>query len=368
MLARFLNSLTDPDTGAGSMLGHNDGSTLWRLASLDPQDMRPTLQAAGRRFLGRAFYPAGPWDEAALWLGIAAGRAKAARREQVAEESFPEAGVHLVHSGSLRACLRAARFRARPAHSDQLQVEVWANGEPLVLDPGTFHYQGHPPLDDEFRMAAAHNGPVLDSLEPMTPAGKFLWLDWSRAWLGQTTAAAGGRVRVVSARHDGYRRQGVDLRRTLVLLGPQEWVVIDDAFGEGEQSLRAAWLLPFAAGKLGKGSFRATAGARAVIVRPSGGSILGIYRGGERIAGKGMSRPSPAWGWRAPAYGQIVPATTVVCQVSGRLPLRLVTYFALGKAGRASVILGENSLKSSPVQGAVIAEREYDLSSPDAVA
>jgi hypothetical protein len=354
-LTTFLARLTDPRTGAVSRFGNDDGSTLWRLASLEGADPRASVQAAATVFLGRPIYPQGPWDETSLWLGLSprGGLRRASTGETAS--GFLRAGMFVMESKSARACLRCVRFDARPAHSDQLQLELWAEGRPVVLDPGTLRYQGQSPLDEEFRMARAHNGPVLPGREPMSADGRFLWLNWSAGiLLGRRSVGRGG-VELVIAAQDGYRRRGIELRRTVVRIGSSEWYVVDEAFGRGAETLRAAWTIPDLPGRLSKSGFR----GRGLSVDCPLGSAVAVYRRGKRDAGRRPQEPSPAWGWYAPTYGTLAPAATIVCEISGRLPLRLVTRFRLPGAGASTLHWSEPAMNLCPIRAVTVGRRTY---------
>ena len=55
------------------------------------------------------------------------------------------------------AYFRAARFEGRPAHADQLHLDLWHRGENLALDPGVYHYNADPPWTNPLDATAYHN-------------------------------------------------------------------------------------------------------------------------------------------------------------------------------------------------------------------
>ena len=134
-------------------MGHNDGALLFAFGS-PFGDYRPTLQACARVFFGRPFFAPGPWDELGAWL-----RAQPLPESLIGVE-FP---VSYLDRTALRleradgwASLRAVAFRRdRPAQSDQLHVSIWAQGKPIVLDPGTYRYNGAAGFENRLKLASS---------------------------------------------------------------------------------------------------------------------------------------------------------------------------------------------------------------------
>ena len=88
------------------------------------------------------------------------------------------------------------------AHSDVLSFVLWADGRPLVVDPGSFAYNG--PERAMFRGVASHNTVQVDGVDQCE-----LWGDFRAAYMPRIVRLDIGRrgeTVVVRARHDGYRR------------------------------------------------------------------------------------------------------------------------------------------------------------------
>jgi len=175
--AAWLAVRLDPLSGACPNLGSNDGANILPLAPGDIADYRPVAQASCLAFRGRAFLPAGAWDELALWLGLSLPGGAAVLMEAPAEPTI------LSDRQQARASLRAVRFSSRPSHADQLHVDIWQDGRPLTLDPGSFRYSARAPWANALAGTLVHNTLTIDGRDQMTRAGKFLWLDWAQARL-----------------------------------------------------------------------------------------------------------------------------------------------------------------------------------------
>jgi hypothetical protein len=77
---------------------------------------------------------------------------------------FPLFGLYLFRSAGLYLCIRCGPFNhdntGAHAHLDQLSLELWLDGKPLIQDPGSAFYTSFPIARDAYRGAAAHFVPV----------------------------------------------------------------------------------------------------------------------------------------------------------------------------------------------------------------
>jgi len=88
------------------------------------------------------------------------------------------------------------------AHADVLSVVLWADGRPVLVDPGSFAYTG--PLRRAFRSTRAHNTVEVDGRDQCE-----LWGDFRVAYPPNVRAAPlrrHGNDVLAAGSHDGYRR------------------------------------------------------------------------------------------------------------------------------------------------------------------
>ena len=111
------------------------------------------------------------------------------------------------------------------AHADVLSFVFWADGRPLVVDPGSYAYTG--PWRNEFRGTAAHNTVEVDGSDQCE-----LWTDFRVAFpprvrIGPLRTDRG--VAAATACHDGYRRlpDPLEHHRAFVWLPGSGVVVVD---------------------------------------------------------------------------------------------------------------------------------------------
>ncbi len=222
--AEWLRQRVDPLTGKTANFGNNDGANLFPCG--DYSDFRPTVQAAGFAFTPRAVLEPGAWDELSERLGL-----RIATRNVSPEIGGQSPSVSKVHHDSSGAIIRneqswvgmrAGHLSHRPGQADQLHVDLWWQGQPVTIDAGTFRYTAAAPWDNGLASSFIHNSVTIDDREPMTRAGRFLWLDWDQAEISTCipTQMAGER--------SGYRKLGVRHRRSVQWIEKGLWKVSDD--------------------------------------------------------------------------------------------------------------------------------------------
>ena len=363
--SRWLLNLHDPHSGRLPNLGPNDGALLLPLSTTPFDDFRPVLQSASAAFLDRLPFPPGPWDESRLWLGLPqhVGQAFSLSTSSAdpvqAGKPAPDAGPasdagrgrglesasslpptpHLLRSpdGLSWAYLRLAHFTSRPGHADQLHLDLWSCGLNLALDAGTYLYNAPPPWDNPLAGTAVHNTLTVDGLDQMTPAGRFLFLDWAQARLLSYDD------RSLTAEHDGYRRLGLLHRRTLSISENNVWRIDDSLLplaGPPPSPHTAClhWLLPdwgyslvsdqVPENESGSFSLLLESPHGQVGIRLSGGSSqLQLTRAGELLYGAGPLKPT--WGWSSPTYGVKIPALSLRLSQIGLPSMTFTTLFTL---------------------------------------
>lgn len=300
-------SITYLDKPSGRLpnLGHNDGTLLLPFGCEDYRDYRPTIQAASRAFLGHTALAPGKWDTLSAWLRLPAGESA------VVIPASP--AVHRVGSETTWASLRGVKHTRRPAHADQLHVEIWHRGINLARDAGTYLYNAPPPWQNPFDRTRMHNTVTVNEKDQMERVSRFLWLDQAQAsWIKPETPDT------VCASHDGYRRFGITHARCLQYLPPAGFLITDtlnprNPGQEGSYCLH--WLLPdwhyqldAQSLKLRHGSLtvhvevRAKAAASDLILTPEDFSLI---RGGTTLIGE---RHDELLGWESDTYNEKHPA------------------------------------------------------------
>ena len=360
---RWLLALVDPHNGFVPNLGPNDGAYILPLTVSPFADFRPVLQAAASAFLGGGCFPPGPWNEMSLWFGaintapMQASPVVGTRSSTPVSsraEPYPAGPIVLRNTrNDSHAYLRAARFRARPGHADQLHLDLWWRGFNLAQDAGTYLYNALPPWDNRLSHTRVHNTVTVNGEDQMTRAGRFLWLDWAQAEVIARERAEDGSWERLVARHDGYRRLEWVHQRSVSAFRDGRWLVEDDLLRVGKlersnvktfQRFDLHWLLPDWEWKVKE------SGEPSIEIRlssPHGWITLkigieaksqpsnldsritnvGVVRAGRLLYGSGEAEP--IMGWVSPTYAHKHPALSLTVSADASQPFSFITEWIL---------------------------------------
>ena len=207
------------------------------------------------------------------------------------------------------------------AHADVLSFVLWADGRPLVVDPGSYTYDG--PDRNAFRGTAAHNTLEVDGQDQCDLWGPFRAAHMPRVrrlWLDPREDAI-----VVAAEHDGYRRlpDPVIHRRTFVWIPATGLIVLDRLLARRPHDVRSRLhLAPGAAYEGGRiGPFELAplgAGGPPASVPGRYAPYLGTAEATEVVERAARLAPHEITGWallRPPATAAL---TTDVVTVDGK--------------------------------------------------
>ena len=318
---RWLWALTDPETGKTPNLGANDGAYIFPLTSLEQNDFRPVVDAAAKAFLKQDIYQQPECSEMAGWFDLTAPAIPISRQPQAAD-------MLRIESGHGRAFIHTAHYTDRPSHADQLHVDLWWRGVNVAQDPGTFQYSGPAPWDNSLVSARLHNTLTLDGQDQMTRAGRFLWLDWAQAQVLAHEIDEEGQLARVTAEHDGYKKLGALVQRTLHKTD-DGWQVIDQVLpyeGHSDNLPHQAcitWLLPDWQWHLSSAKTLQLNGPDfAFSIEIQTVDKIFLFRSGHCVLGVKQSA-IPNWGWHSPTYGKIHPALMFAATLQGKLPLTI---------------------------------------------
>lgn len=243
--AEHLRQLVQPQTGYAPNTGGNDGALLFPLSPCDYRDFRPALQAASIAGNGHRVAAPGAWDEEALWLGIGGDLAQLpAMQLKPGNYHASDGGVHVLRSGDWCAVAHARTYRHRPAHADQLHVDIFWRGLPVAVDAGTYSYRGAPPFQTGFKSTRLHNTVEVDGISQMETVGRFMLLPWCKAWKVDGGKSADGTRCWVLLEHDAYQRLADPVRHLRrIEVSPDGVTVTDSLHAAQPHQSRLHWLL-----------------------------------------------------------------------------------------------------------------------------
>ncbi len=337
--ARHILRMTERTSGRVPNQGPNDGSLVLDLAPHAFGDYRSIVQVAFRSQGCPPPFAAGPWDELSAWLlgpGYQDRHRKAAlpsAKSTPLEKPGQSGGDYVLGRDNSWALVRCARYNRRPFQADQLHVDLWWRGTNVAQDAGTYLYNGEPPWDNGLAGTAPHNTVTVDHMDQMWRLGRFLWVDWAQGTVLSFCPTELNAWDYFEGEHDGYRRLGITHRRAVQRLKDFGWLIVDELLGKGEHQASLHWLLtnlpltiqsqwPW------EGHWEGNKGSGALYLY---GSIQGrvyLVRGGKASVPPDFpisASLTAVRGWVSPTYGELKSTSSIVLDVCGQLPIRLIT-------------------------------------------
>jgi hypothetical protein len=326
----FLLAHQNPVDGRLPNYGSNDGALPGVLSTCHSSDFRPTLQAVSVACRGERVYDAGPWDEEAAWLFGPQSLDLPLRRPVRMSVSFSQTGFHVLRSRSDEATFatfRCGSIRDRFSQIDMLHVDVFWKGQNVLVDGGSYLYNGPPAWHDYFMETGSHNTVVVDGRDQMVHFRKFKCLYWTQSQLLGLGDEAGWTVAV--GEHYGFRRYpgGCVHRRAVAFHLSGLGVVRDTVTGSGVHKARLHWL---------GGPFPHqfdVAAARLLLETPAGEFSVQALRGdgNPTRADVVVGGEAPPRGWQSRYYAEKIPVPSLAAEVEEGCPVEFVTVFGSGR-------------------------------------
>jgi hypothetical protein len=319
-LGRMLDVLKAvSQTGPPLSFGDDDGGRVFSPRRDRPEHLRDPLALGAVIFQREDLRAAATLTEEAVWLcgegaiSYLEGQPSVPKPEP---KSFAAGGIYVMASSE--RCAQQMVIDAGPqgtgrsghGHADALSIRVSLDGQPWLIDPGTFCYISPGNERNLFRGTGAHNTLRVDNLDQAIPAGPFAWnsIPGVRAerWLPGATCA------LFVGSHTGYLRlpDPVLHRRFIFHLPGNFWLVRDVAEARESHELETSWhFAPHLTVENAKNGFI----ARNALETQAGECM--------RLA----LLPAQPSGWTSevkteqvsPAYGSTEPAQVVRCRAKG---------------------------------------------------
>lgn len=163
--------------------GSNDGALIFPVTSCGYRDFRSTVNTAYALITGRQLYEDDIHQEELIWFS----------REKNLQEypletidrvssQFREAGLFTIRGKSDWAMVVLNEYTSRPAHMDQLHLDLWVEGLNVLCDAGTYSYAGD--KGRQLSQNKSHNTAIAESVSQMNLHGHFMIYDWTERQLG----------------------------------------------------------------------------------------------------------------------------------------------------------------------------------------
>ena len=208
-------------------------------------------------------------------------------------------------------------------HADALSVTISVAGEQILVDPGTYRYNGVPKWRRYFKGTKVHNTVMIDRQDQAVLESSFIWSHPYKASLIRVSNDGGNPY--IDAIHDGYTRlrKPVTHRRVVDFCSDSLFLIKDSFSGKGWHKFELNFHLHPDATLLWKDRYSVIKKSMAELTI----ALLGEKK--FRIACGETTLP---FGWYSPAYGLKVQTPVLSCEVYGQPDqVSFVTAVSLGR-------------------------------------
>jgi hypothetical protein len=209
-------------------------------------------------------------------------------------------------------------------HASLLQLLLWIDGKPLLIDGGTYRYSDDSGWRNALRGTHAHNTVVVDGRDQAEPSRNFGWLSKLRP--GNSRLEESDDFVIFDGYHDSYRRlpRPVRHRRSVIWIKqPGVWIVRDELTGKGTHTYQQMWHVP--------AHYRVTQVAPGLLhVDGDQGTVAGIQflsQPGDRIDIVCGDRRR-LWSWESARYGVVRPRRSIVLRWKAAVPTSRIAAFS----------------------------------------
>jgi hypothetical protein len=175
----FLYQCQEDDNGHLPNYGSNDGALFFKLSGNDYRDYRPQLNALHILLTNKSLYK--ETYEDTHWYGKSKNPNLEPLKKQMGGSRFETGGYYLIREAETLTFIRCGKHNDRPAHADNLHVDIWYKGKNIFLDGGTYKYNASDEELKYFMGTASHNTVILDNHDQMLKGARFIWYYWSQA-------------------------------------------------------------------------------------------------------------------------------------------------------------------------------------------
>lgn len=327
-VARFIYHVMDC-SGNVPAIGDDDGGEAVHLSEENENPFQSLLSTAAVLYDVSEFKNAAAFfAEETFWFTGFSGQQKFNRPEvskgRANVTNFSDGGYVIIRSDRSDAQqhfmfdygpIGLGRLAAH-GHADALSVLFHVNGEPVLIDSGTFLYLGAGKWRDYFKGTSAHNTLTVDERDQSESVGVFQWGRKAKAEL--TLLDENDDAITFSAHHDGYKKLGVTHKRHVKFDRDSRWIISDELHGNGVHKADVYFHL-----------------APCIFERDDSKEIICVFNK-SKIRFQFQSpqvltvniingRKNPIMGWHSARFGEKTAHPVIRVSLQDRLPLLLTT-------------------------------------------
>ncbi len=172
----FLYQCQEISSGWLPNYGANDGALFFPMSSNDYRDYRPQLDALNNLLSTSQLYDDKYEDSCWIDAMISSKRKCFPQlKQQQGLISFQKSGYYLIREEHTLTFIRCGLFNGMGGCRDELHVDVWHNGENVLIDCGSYKYNTDLDTVRYFSGTESHNTIMLGEYDQMLKGPRFVW-------------------------------------------------------------------------------------------------------------------------------------------------------------------------------------------------
>lgn len=194
-------------------------------------------------------------------------------------------------------------------HADALSITLSVAGEQVIVDPGTFRYNGVPEWRRYFKGTRAHNTVTIDARDQAIQATGFIWSHPYSAKLVKVSDNDGKPY--IEATHDGYSRlpEPVIHRRVVAFCSRSLFLIKDSFSGKGLHNFELNFHV--------HPDCTFEWNGRHSLIKKGAAEISIMLLGGKEFS-TSCGDTAPPFGWYSQAYGLKTQSPVLFCEMHGQ--------------------------------------------------
>ncbi len=239
----FLRVCMNDTDGRLPNYGANDGALFFMLTDTAYRDYRPQLQALASALKIDAGIP--QLYEDVQWYGLEQTNL-AVNKPVNGMYSFNDGGYYIIREDAILTFIRCGNHKDRPSQADNLHLDIWHNGENILMDAGSYKYNTDEATLHYFMGTASHNTVMLDTADQMKKGSRFIWYNWSQCKsVSFTESSTAWHFKGTIAAFEQVSPGILHTREMVKEKGSPKWIVKDSITGKPTATvLNQLWHLP----------------------------------------------------------------------------------------------------------------------------
>lgn len=179
----FLYQCMQDESGYLPNYGSNDGALFFPLSENDYRDFRPQLNTLHTILYRTNLVDDVYSNEDVNWVVPHPVKKDCEGNRILKKEgmiNYPIGGYYLLREKEIFTFIRCGNHKDRPAHADNLHLDIWYKGTNVLRDSGTYKYNTNSEWQKYFTGTMAHNTVTVENNAQMLKGSRFIWYFWTQ--------------------------------------------------------------------------------------------------------------------------------------------------------------------------------------------